>query len=412
MADSAKTVTLPTGQTHTLVVTRRIKVKKIMGFAPVTVRADGSPASVVPGFHQLASSVSTSTDLNANPPVVLLLGTTNILLEAETDPPNKPVTWSVVAAESTTTPPPIDPIETGCKAVLKTTTQGAFSVQATGTDGAPPIVWNVVFVAVQVRQVGAIQIAPGSGYSGYFLPLSNGGLIQVVTGNTPAPAWAATLAVRLIGAGSRSIGVDSIELKMLSNGVDTSVTASYANDAFTIMKQSRERVSRFPVVDTDDQTGDPLIHFPLSSNKNAVTISPEGGELFVRFLDSPRTKLFRVLHPSSADAKIRTFDGSMKFRTALAAISKRAPHSVVVYAYIAWEADVSGSVETKNIPMGGANPLPGAPLPEATWTATSTTGTRCDPRFVILPAGADAQSMGFEIWPPNYLQQVERIDDP
>ncbi|WP_394828615.1 hypothetical protein [Pendulispora albinea] len=307
--------------------------------------------------------------------------------------------------------------------MLKTTQQGTFSVQATGTDGSPPIVWNVVFVAVQVlRPRSKIHANPGSGYSGSASRLGSGA-IQVVSGAAPNHGWASMLDVRLVGGGisfDHRLGIDSVALNMLSNGTGTDVTATYVNDAL-VTKQSREHLPKVPVVDTDDRdVDDPLQHFPKATNTNAITIERWGNEFVVQFFDSPRTLSFPLKHPGHKDASIRRIDGSMKFRTALAAISKDAPHSVVVYAHIAWEADVSGVVEVKeldDVPGPDGRPLRDEnnekiQLINASWTALATAGTRTEPRFTVLPGGADAKDAGFEIWPPNFMHQVTRHDDP
>lgn len=387
-----------------------VTVTKILAFAPGTVSITGNPAPGS-GFHQLPSSASVVEPLDQNAPVIVLQGTMNLLLEAVTSPPNQPATWSVKPNQNTASPPVIDPIVGGRKAVLKSDQPGSFSILAVGTTGAKPVVWNVVFVAVKITQGPTPVTALGA--AGY-RSTGGGGPVVVVQAGDPAngkPGWSATATATLTGGGAKGdIGIDRVQLKMLQNGVADGITGSYLDRVASPPKvlRAREVVAKLPVVDTDDDGGiDPARHFPSDSNASAVRISPTTGPTrTVSFFDSPATNAFKARHDHDPDALLASLDGKQTFRTAVAAISTMAPHSIVVYATISWSADMTGAVTT-----AVNQPLPG--LTSADWAAVPTsTGTTSDPSFTILAAPIDAGSAGFEVWPPNFINQVHIRYDP
>lgn len=386
----------------------QVTVTKILAFAPGTVSIGGNPAPGG-GFHQLPSSASVIEPLDQNAPVIVLQGTMNLLLEAVTSPPNQPATWSVKPNQNTASAPVIDPIVGGRKAVLKSDQPGSFSVLAVGTTSAKPVVWNVVFVAVKITQGKTPVTALGAaGYRSI-----GGGLVVVVQAGDPAngkPGWSATATATLTGGGPKGdIGIDSVQLKMLQNGVADDITGSYLDSAASPPKvlRAREVVTKFPAVDTDDTDPNSVRHFPSDTNANAVKISPSTGPTrTISFFDSPSTNSFKSRHDLDPKALMGSLDGQQKFRTAVAAISTMAPHSIVVYATIAWSADVTGVVATQV-----DKPAPGQVTVD--WAAVPTSiGTTSDPSFTILPAPLDAASAGFEVWPPNFVNQVGIRYDP
>jgi hypothetical protein len=387
-----------------------VTVTKILAFAPGTVSVTGNPAPGS-GFQQLSSSASVIEPLDQNAPVIVLQGMANLLLEAVTSPPNQPATWSVKPNQNTASPPVIDPIVGGRKAVLKSDQPGSFSILAVGTTGAKPVVWNVVFVAVKITQGPKPATALGAAAC---RSIGGGGPLLIVQAGDPGNGkhgWSATVTATLTAGGANGdIGIDRVQLKMLQNGVADDITGSYLDRVAGLPKvlRAREVVAKLPVVDTDDDSGsDPARHFPSDSNANAVKISPSTGPTrTVSFFDSPATNAFKARHEHDSNALLASLDGQQKFRTAVAAISTMAPHSIVVYATIAWTVDVTGVVTTTV-----NQPLPG--LVSTNWAAVPTsTGTTSDPSFTILAAPIDAASAGFEVWPPNFINQVHIRHDP
>jgi hypothetical protein len=378
------------------------KVRQVLAFAPITVTRSKRPHPVDP-WQPLASSKTGERDLTKNPPTVLPRGVTNLLLDAQTTPRDQPVLWEVALNDNalTTTLPRIDPVEGGRKAVLKTDQPGSFSVLVRVRPDDPPIVWNVVFVAVTLTIPAPIRANPGSAYFGDpFLDMN----VMVATGTTTRGqfAWEGELQATLAGGGaSKTLGVDKIRLHMLQNGTGDSIVANYVDTNFAVV-QMEEHLPEIPVVDTDDIKGvvNPTKHF--AEGKNAVLITPDnvGAARHVVFLDSPRTLPFR-LHPEDAPSfRLATTDGTMDFLTGLAATSTDAPHSIAVYATARWKLSVSGAVEHR--------PNPSQPsIIEGHWTPAGDAGPTFDPAFTLHPGGMDAHSAGFEVWPPNFLNQVQ-----
>lgn len=391
------------------VAQRGPKVRKILAFSPVTVSRHLKDPPV-DRFRPLKESSSGDTAIPKFLHAVLPQGVTGLILEAVTLPPEQPAQWEVQPNQNASPAPAFDVIEGGRKIVLHTDQVGGFSVLARLNPHDKPIVWNVVFVGVSVRST---SVAAKSNYRG--LPFADLNVV-VSTGDAPGGvfAWTASAEIRLTGGGpGHDIGIDTVEIDVLQNGLTDSVTASYANKDLTKRRDMSEVLAFAPVLDTDDQSGDLRRHFSSPTNALAVRINPRTGPLRnLTALDAPNTVAF----PSALDAKgggvrkgdpraevfLHVTSGVMKFRTAIAAISRDAPDAIAVYATLDWECDVDGSVIFKTLSV-----VPGAPIDNVPdWQGSGTVGTRSAPAWSVITA-TDANAAGMEVWPPNFIASVK-----
>jgi hypothetical protein len=396
---------------------QRTKLVRVLAFAAVTRSITGKSIPIggiinAQGFQNLAFSKSQETDLSKNAPVVLLRGMLPVLLEAETSPTGQKVLWDVQPDPANpSSKPRLDPISgvNDNKALLHCDKPGAFSVLVRVDPADRPMVWNVVFVDVTI-QSSIARGNPAAGYISTWVPVgSNVTALQILTGDHATKfGWSADVNVVLGGAGARSSDFDKIELHMLHNGTADNVTGHYFRKKPLTVFNTREEVAKLPAVDTEDPklTITPDKHFPGST---AFSSTPSSGtNRTLKFFDTPRTELFRMVHKNHSDADLAGMDGQMDFSAAVAAVSTEAPHTIVVYGVIKWSANFMGSVTL------GPDPNPsfqGTVVP--TWTPNpSIAGTKTAAQFAVIPGGSDAADQGFEVWPPNLMNQLRTVADP
>ena len=198
-----------------------------------------------------------------------------------------------------------------------------------------------------------------------------------------------------------------IELHFLHNGTKDDVTFGYGRLQPTPLAVAiRERVSKLPAVDTADTKGTttPDKHFAESTAFSSTPTTGTARKL--QFFDTPNTLIFPSLHTNHSDTKLFSTGGEMTFRAGIAAVSKVAPHSIVVYAELTWVANFEGSVVlAKDAKLNMDKP---------TWSATPNlgTGTSTPTAFSAIAGGADAGDKGFEVWPPNLMNLLDRDPDP
>lgn len=325
-------------------------------------------------------SSSADLSLTTNKPVILVRGCREVVLEAVTSPANQPVDWSIDLNDNPGgTKPTLTPTDGGKKAKLKTDQTGSFAV--TAALGATKIVWNVVFVHVNVKAATTTvttrnnKFADSGGGGAGWTQFRSG---QFSAGNY---AWEAEVKVEVIGGGAdKKLGIDQVEVRVLQNGTADTLTATYApgETALEVPKGG------LPVLDANDAT-DPLLFVA-----SVVSTKPNqtDKDRTVWTGDSP-AGAFPNTHANTGTT-ITAISGINGFRTCIASFSKKAKSSIVVHARIDWSADYSGTVAV----AAGV----------ATYTPTTAKATS-DARYALVSAatgGQDAKDAGMETFEPRF----------
>jgi hypothetical protein len=335
----------------------------------------------------LTSSTSTEEDLNANAPVILVRGCNDIDLEAITAP-SGPVTWEVKPNQNTNTAPAITPVDGGRKAKLKTGQTGSFSVVA--SVGPSRIIWNVVFVSVEIDVTKSIVLTPPGLYG-------DGGNPKTSSGKTSCSFHSGDFGkagqftfqlnvtqIKLVGGGSKGdLGIDQVQLHYIQNGVTDTLQGNYAGGGTANEKTK----SSLPVCDSN---GDPTAD-PTADAASMFTVTPDqvSASRDVQMGDSPGGAFIRV-HPKTKNF-LSSISGINGFRTAIASTSDAAPDAFVVHADIKWQAHFDGTVNTD-------------PTQNATYTANGAK-TTSDAQMALISAdtgGQDAGEAGFELFPIRF----------
>ena len=325
----------------------------------------------------LTSSTSDDESLSGNKPVILVRGCKEVELEAVTTPAGKPVTWQVKSNENTDAPPAITPIDGGKKAKLGTGVHGSFSVIA--TLGKCKVVWNVVFVWVNVR-VKTTRVTKRN--NKYADNGSNAARTRFRSGKFSAGnyAWEAKVTVKVLGGGnSKRLGTDKVKVHVLQNGVTDTLTAHYAGPPpGTALEEAK---GGLPVLDATG-SGSPFI-----TNPTAGTTKPNQTD-YKRTVwtgDSPAGG-FPHTHKNTGN-DIQSISGVNGFVTTVASFSDDAKESIVVHAKIDWTADYSGDVDaTGKYSRNGAK-------------------TTSDTRYQLISSGTggrDAGLAGIETFEPRF----------
>jgi len=375
--DPAKgSATVPAGgKAEATLVLKEKKIIRIKGKLEGT-HGVRKPATDKRADNVLTSSASDVESLATNTPVILVRGCKDVELEAETSPPNLPVTWTVKANENTDAPPTITPIDGGKKAKLKTNVHGSFSV--IGTLGSTKVVWNVVFVWVKVL-TGTSKVKKR--HNKYADNGSNAARTRFRSGQFSAGQypWEASVSIKVVGGGnSKRLGTNKVKLHLLHNGVTDTLTAHYAsppavNTALEVPKGG------LPIRDSNG-AGNPWMD-------NPTTVTPNNTD-FKRKLwtgDSPAGS-FPGTHKNNPQriTKIRGVNG---FKAAIAAVSDDAPTALMVHAETSWQADFKGKV---------------AATGQYTRDGAKTTADGKWKRISDATGGNDAGVAGFETFEPRF----------
>lgn len=343
----------------------------------------------------LAASASSKTSLKDNPPVVLVQGCNDVDLEAVTSAPAS-VTWTVTPNENTNpaptiTPDPADP--TSRKAKLSSAQGGSFSV--TASVGASKVVWNVVFVSVQVNvDPGKLALDKRNGFyaDGFSLgagqaPIPSDGTFTRIQSGRFDPgqlAFEATIReIKLVGGGTdQKLGIDQVISHFLQNVSNETVTGHYQGGATSReVPLAAPNGKRFPCTDSNIDAGtNPFGDF------SATFTNPTSALRSCHVSDSPACIFARVL----GGKLLERIDGSIEFIAAVASTTVAAPNAIVVHAQIAWQANFPGTVATTG-PAGIYTP-----------SGASTTGDNA--LTLISPAtnGQDAGVAGFDTFEPRF----------
>ncbi len=326
----------------------------------------------------LPSSQSTHEDLSENKPVILVRGCNDVELEAVTMP-SAPVTWTVTPNENSNTAPTITPAGGGKRAVLKTDKAGSFSV--TASTGASKIVWNVVFVSVNVDVSSGVAITRDNLYVDNG---SNATQTRFKSGEFVDNqfAWEITVTkIEVVGGGKNNdIGIEDVQLHYLQNGIQDTLTGNYDGGG-TATEVPR---GGLPIVDSNgDATDDPTADLMLK-----VTPDNVSKVRTIRIGDSPAGSFPRT-HPNSKK-RLATISGVNGFRAAIGSTSIAASDAFVVHAELKWKADYAGDV-AKTGAVG-------------TYTRNGAKTTSDVAMTLISPdtGGQDAGVAGYELFEPRF----------
>jgi hypothetical protein len=335
------------------------------------------PATDLRAANVLKASSSADESLSGNPPVILVRGCHSVDLEAVTDRPNQPVTWSVVANENTDAPPTITPKDGGRKATLRTNVHGSFSVIA--TLNASKVVWNVVFVWVKVDVASSVVITrnnyAGTGPGGF---ASGPGTFASGT-----YTWEATVNVKVVGGGnSKRLGTDKVKVHVLQNGVADTLRGHYAPPP-PGANALEVPIGGLPIVDSNGGVT------PVLTNANSVSVTPSNTafERTVFTGDSPAGGF--ALNHQNTGTRLQSISGINGFQATIVGVSDEAKNSFIVHARIAWRADFSGTIDA----AGNYTP--------------TTANTTSDAAYVLVSAGTggqDAADAKMETFQPRFNQ--------
>jgi hypothetical protein len=327
----------------------------------------------------LRSSNSTHESLADNKPAILVRGCNDVELEATTTPV-APVTWTVAPNENSGAAPAITPIGGGRKAILKTDKGGSFSV--TASTGASKVVWNVVFVSVNVDASSAVIITRDDQYA------DSGSTLETVkfrSGEDKKGKHSFDMTVNkveLVGGGlNGDIGIKAVALQYLQNGTKDTLRGNYAGGGTVTERPG----GTLPIVDANgDATLDPTAD-------QSMTVTPDNDTAAVRQIQvtDPPAGSFPRRHPNTKQPLL-TVSGVNDFTAAIAATSNDAPDAFVVQAKINWTADYSGDVDQTK--------------PKGKYTPNGAKTTADAALTLVSPAtgGQDAFDAGLELFEPRF----------
>jgi hypothetical protein len=297
------------------------------------------------------------------------------------------VNWEVKPNENTNSAPTITPA-VGQKAKLKTGQTGSFSVIA--SVGASRVVWNVVFVSVEIDVTRSVVLTP----PGLYLDGSNPGSASTLTSTSfrsgifgAAGQFTFQLNVtkiKFVGGGKKNdIGINQVRLHYIQNGVADTLQGNYAGGGVA----NEVTKSSLPVCDSN---GNPTTN-PTADAASMFTVTPDqvSASRDAQLGDSPGGGFTRT-HPKTKNL-LSSISGINGFRTAIGSTATAAPDAFVVHADISWQAHFDGTVNTN-------------PKQPATYTANGAK-TTSDPQMALISSatgGQDAGDAGFELFPTQF----------
>jgi Putative peptidoglycan binding domain len=330
----------------------------------------------------LTPSTSTEEDLKKNAPVILVRGCNEVDLEAITAP-SGPVTWTVTPNENSNAALTITPTNGGKNAKLKTDKTGSFSVIA--SVGPSRVVWNVVFVSVEVDVTRSVPLLVPGLYKDNGSDATSTSFKSGEFGKTGQFAWQLNVTkIKLVGGGTKGdIGVDKVRLHYLQNGVTDTLQGNYAGGA----RANEVTKSTLPVCDSN---GNPTTN-PTADAASMFTVTPDQTSALrdVQMGDSPGGGFPRT--HQNTKTLLGSISGINGFRAAIGSTASAAPDAFVVHADIKWQANFAGTVNTN-------------PKQAATYTANGAK-TTSDAQMALVSAstgGQDAGDAGLELFPTQF----------
>ena len=339
--------------------------------------------------NQLKGSGSASEDLHGNAPAVLVRGCKKVHLKATTSPADSLVTWEVKPNHNKHSPPALT-VKAKNKAVLETNETGSFSVIATA--GTSKVVWNVVFVSVEVDTASTVRVGR-SNYTPILDAAGNPTQGSVSSGvfQKGQDTFEATVTVRLVGGGDDGkLGINKVMLRVLQNGVTDTLSGHYAPPPPNSVVHERVR-GGFPCVDSNGPPGGGAggdAAEPTITVASSVSVTPVGGpKRKVWTGDSPAGGFPMARSNPANGGRLVSITGINGFKTAIASISLDAPREYMVHADIHWQAHFDGTINAAGI-----------------WVKHGA-HTVVDRRYKLISArtgGQDACDAGYEIYEPRF----------
>ncbi len=350
----------PQGRAHLKAAKHSRHVVKPDPTKPKVIRIDGTQPGTPgvrnpgdqPAPNKLKSSTSATLTLSANKPAVLVRGGLDVTLTATTVPPDTQVAWSVAPNENKGAAPTITPTGKVNEAKLKTDKTGSFAV--TATLGDTKVVWNVVFVWVQVlvgktaviTRNNYFDVPPADKYPDGTIVPENLKSVIFHSGDFEAKkfAWEATVPVHLVGGGtSGKLGINRIKVHFLQNGTADTLAGVYGKDGGT----GKETIGvKLPVVDTNGT--DPPFPFIYSIFDKApakfmkITPNQKSQDRTMFNGDSPGGSFLRFHKTTHAD--LTQVLGMNGFVNAICSVSSDSPTEIVAHAQLGWQAHYDGIV--------------------------------------------------------------------
>ncbi len=366
-----------------------IKVVKVSGTVAGTKGLRKINAHKQRATNYLKSSRSASEGLSGNAPTILVRGCKEVHLTATTTPAQAQVTWEVKPNQNTNAPPSLTPNGKN-KAVLGTGQTGSFSVIATAGD--TKVVWNVVFVSVEVDTASTVPVVrknyvPGTDINGALAPGAVASGVFTKGQNT----WEATVTVNLVGGASDGkLGIDKVKLKILQNGETDTLSGHYAAPPPNSIVHENVR-GGFPVLDSNGPPGGGPggdLAEPTITVASCVSVTPETGpKRKVWTGDSPAGGFPMARSDPAKGGKLVSISGINGFKTAVASISTDAPTEYMVHADIHWQAHFDGTINAA-----------GFYVKDGAYTVSNW-------MYKLISAGTggqDACNAGYEIFEPRF----------
>jgi hypothetical protein len=383
----------------------------------------------------LPSSTSTDTSLDNNKPVVLVRGGDVVNLTSD-----QPATWTVQPNSTTSqAPPQVIATGNGTTATLKTDQYGSYSVIAkSSTQSNSGIVWNVVFVSVEIdpgtnsvtkatadsthycdgqfinKWGETVHSGENKSKDGLFVDLTNKVVFR--TGDFKMNwAWMGRVKLKVRGGGTdEKLGIDEVEVHFLHNATGSSLTGIYddKSTAVTTAKSGFPSLDR-PIADNDGPMppagwsgpwANPgtNTHEPFCWGGNMEMVAPSTGpDRTISMSDSPAadTDANHVFHIYQITGPaLTTITGSIDFLAAICSFSHAARGMIVVHAQAAWHAVYNGTVSTDS----------GAKFPSYHPNGAGTTG---DSSFTAVSPGTggmptDMSTPKLEVMDPAFALDI------
>ena len=376
------------------------KVTRITAKLPATIGMRDNTKKLNNNDNTLTASTSNKIKLAENAPVVLVRGCKDVQLTAVTDPAETPVDWKIEKNDTDRNPPTLEVKDNGYEAVLKTDRWGSFAV--TAELGGHKIVWNVVFVWVNVKTRTSniskrSNLFADNGSDANYTSFKSG---EFAAGQY---AWEGKVKVKLKGGGNdKKMGVNKVELHVLQNGVADTLTGQYkpavaGGIGGTCLEQPK---GGLPVVDATG-AGSPFI----TPAAGCAKITPNNtAESRVYWTGDSPCGGFANEHKNT-NQPLESISGENSFVSLVASTSQDAPNSVIVHARTSWAADYSGDV---TYPYAA----PHADHSDYTANGAKVTGGRSFSTIASARGGQDAQEAGYEVIQPRFNDGVDYVWTP
>ncbi len=394
---------------------------------PPTDSVRGTDVTNFPVPNNIAFETNSGAqDLGANPPLVVVRNTSDLLVEIETNPANQAdrINLNITAESGTLNAVPAFNVGAG---TLETNSCGHFQVSATSADGATVIYLNLIIVDVVVTN----PVVNTFNQAVIFSATAREATCKLYdTRMGPAPQYAdvgtfsieAQADIQLVVDGNPALAAycDGIHMGWTNNLHRTNggVTVDATYDG------GRRVVERVPVPQpalrrgqTIDSAVTPIVDLGIPTLDRGLNRADNGGDtVFLNWnqevpntgdrrtisnKDKPNVT-FPIRHPASNTSFIRRVRGSIDFKLFLLAYSNDAPFSFVAFGHLDWtlQYNCDFALTSFNYRMGQSAANTGQ------LGATDNGSTVNATVFQGIPHGQEARAAGCELRPPVYQNLV------